>query len=105
MSSDAALAIWTTTPWTIPANAAVAVNDALVYAVVQVSDPAEGASKFLVVAKDLVGSLASTMGKELTVVAEMSGAALEGTTYRCAQRAVVNNIVISCAALVCKPFC
>lgn len=29
------LAIWTTTPWTIPANAAVAVNAELLYAVVQ----------------------------------------------------------------------
>lgn len=32
----AALAIWTTTPWTIPANLAVAVNDRLQYSVVQV---------------------------------------------------------------------
>ena len=31
----ASLAIWTTTPWTIPANAAVAVNGDLTYAVVQ----------------------------------------------------------------------
>ena len=32
------LAIWTTTPWTIPANAAVAVNADLTYAVVQASE-------------------------------------------------------------------
>jgi isoleucyl-tRNA synthetase len=31
----AAFAIWTTTPWTIPANLAVAVNDKLQYSVVQ----------------------------------------------------------------------
>lgn len=31
----AAFAIWTTTPWTIPANLAVAVNDQLTYAVVE----------------------------------------------------------------------
>jgi hypothetical protein len=31
----AALAIWTTTPWTIPANLAVAVNDHLEYALVE----------------------------------------------------------------------
>lgn len=29
------LAIWTTTPWTIPANSAVAVNPELTYAVVE----------------------------------------------------------------------
>ena len=32
----ASLAIWTTTPWTMPANAAVAVNADLQYAIVQV---------------------------------------------------------------------
>lgn len=32
----ASLAIWTTTPWTLPANAAVAVNADLDYSVVQV---------------------------------------------------------------------
>ena len=31
----AAFAIWTTTPWTIPANMAVAVNADLTYAVVE----------------------------------------------------------------------
>ncbi len=30
----AAFAIWTTTPWTVPANLAVAVNDQLEYALV-----------------------------------------------------------------------
>lgn len=34
--SGASLAIWTTTPWTMPANLAVAVNDKLQYALVQV---------------------------------------------------------------------
>lgn len=29
-------AIWTTTPWTIPANLAVAINDALDYSIVEV---------------------------------------------------------------------
>lgn len=33
--AGAAFAIWTTTPWTIPANLAVAVNDQLTYAVVE----------------------------------------------------------------------
>ena len=31
-SAPAELGIWTTTPWTLPANLAVAVNDKLVYA-------------------------------------------------------------------------
>ena len=36
---NAALAIWTTTPWTIPANLAVGVNEKLQYSVVQVWGP------------------------------------------------------------------
>ena len=35
----AAFAIWTTTPWTMPANMAVAVNGDLEYSVVQVRVP------------------------------------------------------------------
>jgi len=72
-----ALAIWTTTPWTIPANAAVAVNGDLKYAVVSVESPAEGGKKLLVVATELVESLAATLGCALTVVGEMTGAQLE----------------------------
>ena len=37
----AGFAIWTTTPWTIPANLAVAVNDKLEYCVVQAKVGAE----------------------------------------------------------------
>jgi isoleucyl-tRNA synthetase len=35
---NAAFAVWTTTPWTIPANMAVAVNKDLQYTVVQARD-------------------------------------------------------------------
>ena len=80
------VAIWTTTPWTIPANLAVAVNPQLVYAVVEVSGvEAQGdlaAFKYLIVAKDLVEQLSATLGVELTVKAELKGAALEHSTYR-----------------------
>lgn len=34
--AQAALAVWTTTPWTMPANLAVAVNDRMDYSLVQV---------------------------------------------------------------------
>ena len=57
MAGELALAIWTTTPWTIPANAAVAVNADLDYAVAEVSEPKAGGRKYVVVAKDLVESL------------------------------------------------
>lgn len=46
--SDAALLAWTTTPWTLPANTAAAVNAHETYAEVEVGD------EVLIVAKDLV---------------------------------------------------
>ncbi|MGI0484697.1 isoleucine--tRNA ligase [Pantanalinema rosaneae CENA516] len=76
------VAIWTTTPWTIPANLAVSVNPELVYAVVAVGENAPGNFKYLIVAKDLVESLSATLGTELTVQATVMGKALEHTTYR-----------------------
>ncbi|AUB34521.1 IARS, isoleucyl-tRNA synthetase [Nostoc flagelliforme CCNUN1] len=83
--SDLGVAIWTTTPWTIPGNLAVAVNADLNYAVVEVSHPeteAQSNLKYLIVAADLVERLSSTLGVELTVKATFKGNDLEHTTYR-----------------------
>ncbi|MEH2061349.1 MAG: isoleucine--tRNA ligase [Nostoc sp.] len=83
--SDLGVAIWTTTPWTIPANLAVAVNADLNYAVVEVS-PSEAKAqsnfKYLIVAADLVERLSSTLGVELTLHTTFKGNDLEHTTYR-----------------------
>ena len=77
------VSVWTTTPWTIPANLAVAVNAKLDYAVV-----AHGDMK-LVVAKDLVDSLASKLkdpeakeAPKLEVLATFKGDEIEGTKYK-----------------------
>ncbi|MBN3898558.1 MAG: isoleucine--tRNA ligase [Nostoc sp. NOS(2021)] len=106
--SDLGVAIWTTTPWTIPANLAVAVNADLNYAVVEVephpptpspqagrgSEEVASASaltergtegmrfRYLIVAADLVERLSSTLGIELTLKATFKGNDLEHTTYR-----------------------
>ncbi|MEH2306913.1 isoleucine--tRNA ligase [Nostoc sp.] len=83
--SDLGVAIWTTTPWTIPGNLAVAVNADLNYAVVEVSHPEAETQcnfKYLIVAADLVERLSSTLGVELTVKATFKGNDLEHTTYR-----------------------
>ncbi|GBF91728.1 isoleucyl-tRNA synthetase [Raphidocelis subcapitata] len=80
----AALAIWTTTPWTVPANLAVAVNGNLEYAVVEFKgDKASGwAHRRLVVARELVEPLKAKFGLEgAEVLATFKGAALEGSTY------------------------
>ena len=84
--TDAAFAIWTTTPWTIPANLAVAVNAALEYSVVEVSAEAAAAAGWkarkLIIAADLVSALAEKLNATLTTVATFKGADLEGCTYR-----------------------
>jgi len=77
------VAIWTTTPWTIPANLAVAVNADLTYVVVECA-PAEGAVpfKYLLVAEDLVETLSQKLEATLTVKATLPGKELEHCTYR-----------------------
>ncbi|HEY9610824.1 isoleucine--tRNA ligase, partial [Allocoleopsis sp.] len=74
------VAIWTTTPWTLPGNLAVAVNPELNYAVVQVGT--QTPAKYLIVAADLVERLSEKFGTPLTVKATMPGKALEHSTYK-----------------------
>lgn len=76
------VAIWTTTPWTLPANLAVAVNPELVYAVVEVKGDHPTAFQYLIVAKELVEKLADTLGVELVVQTELKGKQLEHSAYK-----------------------
>ncbi|MFM8331861.1 MAG: isoleucine--tRNA ligase, partial [Candidatus Methylumidiphilus sp.] len=69
------LVIWTTTPWTLPANQAVALNPELDYAVVQVGDGTER----LILAEALLKDALLRYGvAEYRVVAYCKGSALEG---------------------------
>uniref|UniRef100_A0A2P2LMZ0 isoleucine--tRNA ligase n=1 Tax=Rhizophora mucronata TaxID=61149 RepID=A0A2P2LMZ0_RHIMU len=93
------LAIWTTTPWTIPANAAVAVNANLQYAVIKVqymedASISSGNKKWklgnvlkerkktcLIVASDLVPALEAKWGVKLVIKKTMLGSDLENCRY------------------------
>ncbi|MBD1941701.1 isoleucine--tRNA ligase [Coleofasciculus sp. FACHB-712] len=80
---DLGVAIWTTTPWTIPANLAVSLNPELTYAVVEVeADSLPISTKYLLVAADLVERLSTTLSTNLTVKATVPGKDLEHSTYR-----------------------
>ena len=69
--------IWTTTPWTLPANLAIAVNERFRYALVEI----DGSTTVL--ASDLVAGVAKKAGAEKVVVrAECDGSALVGLEYR-----------------------
>ncbi len=72
------LLVWTTTPWTLPANVAAAVNPDLTYARVE----QDGAIYYL--SKDLVPRLARLRGHQhgdFAVVGELPGADLVGWEY------------------------
>ncbi len=69
--------IWTTTPWTLPANRAVALNPGFDYLVVQ-CDSARGRER-LILAQKLASSALHRYGiEDYRVLASLKGAALEG---------------------------
>ena len=49
--------IWTTTPWTIPANKALAYNEALDYVLLELNDEGDFKGKKIVIAEDLLESV------------------------------------------------
>src|ERR1700719_4482790 len=70
------LAIWTTTPWTLPANRAVALHPQFDYALVEFNPG--GGDERLVLATELVKSGMHALGvSNWTVVAETKGSALQ----------------------------
>ena len=69
--------IWTTTPWTLPANQAVALHPELEYQILQCSGP-QGTERLLV-AEPLVKAVMARYGiEDYRVVANCQGRALEG---------------------------
>lgn len=72
-SSPISIPIWTTTPWTLPANQAVALNPFLEYVLVQVQ------GEKIVVAKDLLESIMQRYGIEkYAELGQVRGEQLEG---------------------------
>jgi isoleucyl-tRNA synthetase len=67
--------IWTTTPWTLPANQALNMHPELSYALVELDD------RLLVLAEPLVAECLKRYGLEGTVVATAAGAQLENIAF------------------------
>jgi isoleucyl-tRNA synthetase len=77
LNGDEKFVIWTTTPWTIPANVAITVNPELQYAVVKVNE-----EKYIV-AKDLVEEVAKVCEWEnFEVVVTYAGQQLENVVTK-----------------------
>jgi len=68
---------WTTTPWTLPTNAALAVGPEIAYSVVRSSD---GVHQYLLAA-DTVAAYGKELGEEAEVTATFTGAELAGVRY------------------------
>ena len=77
---NSSVIIWTTTPWTIPANKALAFNKNIEYAVLEIDDLEHFKEKKIVVAKNLINSVIKDCGiknyKELKI---FKGSEFEGT--------------------------
>jgi isoleucyl-tRNA synthetase len=70
------LAIWTTTPWTLPANRAVAVHPQFDYSLIEF-DLGSGHER-MVIASELVGAVSKSLGIEnCSLISMVKGAALE----------------------------
>ncbi|MBS7663947.1 isoleucine--tRNA ligase [Pseudomonas lalucatii] len=76
LAKTAYVVIWTTTPWTIPANQALNVHPEFDYALVDTGD------KLLLLAEELVESCLSRYGLQGEVIARAKGEALELIRFR-----------------------
>jgi isoleucyl-tRNA synthetase len=76
----AALLVWTTTPWTLVSNTAIAVHPEVTYVVAKVTTVQEevSSSEVLIVAENLISALKG----EVEILQSMPGSALEHTKYQ-----------------------
>jgi isoleucyl-tRNA synthetase len=89
------MVIWTTTPWTIPANLAIAVKDDFIYAAVKID------SEVLIVAKDMLDYCLEAFGRRgqpYAILDEFQGAVLEG--QKCLHPLVKRHSVLILAPFV-----
>jgi isoleucyl-tRNA synthetase len=77
LPEDSEVLIWTTTPWTIPANLAISLNENFSYSLV------EAGSRKLVLATDLISSVMEIIGADkYQIVSSWQGKELEGIVCR-----------------------
>ena len=77
---DTNIIIWTTTPWTIPANRATTYNNSFDYSVVEINELENFKEKKIVVATELLDSVLKLCGIEnFKILKTFKGAEFEGT--------------------------
>ena len=75
-ASNLSALIWTTTPWTIPANRAIGYNEDLEYAIVE-----DGSGERLLLAKSRIPVVETQVGKKLAMLTTLKGTDLHGLSY------------------------
>jgi isoleucyl-tRNA synthetase len=78
---DAQAVIWTTTPWTLPANRAIAYHPDITYVLVRLSKEGEP-SRRIIIAKELTEAFANTTGFKIDILKEFPGIHLNGTNAK-----------------------
>ena len=86
LTADTSVVIWTTTPWTIPANLAVSVGPDLDYVAKKITDAGEceniKAGEVLILAEGLADSVLAEIGIAAETVAHFKGTTLENRKFR-----------------------
>jgi isoleucyl-tRNA synthetase len=78
---EGAIVIWTTTPWTLPANQALNVHPDIDYALVRVT-PTPPTGPLLLIARERVPACLQQWGLQGEIVASAKGEALTGLAFR-----------------------
>jgi isoleucyl-tRNA synthetase len=95
VDTDLYFLAWTTTPWTLPANCALAVGEKIKYSAVKTFNPYTGIPVTVILANDLIGKYFSPKGNEIAfeeykqgdkvipykVIAEYTGNQLKEVNY------------------------
>lgn len=95
VDTDLYFLAWTTTPWTLPANCALAVGEKINYVLVKTINPYTGLPVTVILAKDLVGKYFSAKADEISfddfktgdklipyrIVSEFRGSELKNVNY------------------------
>ena len=77
LAGQASMVIWTTTPWTLPANLGIALNPEFIYTVARFEN--NGRSETLIVVNELVADFSAKTGFVLTeTLASLKGHELDG---------------------------
>ena len=85
LAGDVSVVIWTTTPWTIPANLAVSVGPELDYVAIRITDAKANknlvAGELLILAEALHADVMQALDAEFEMVARFKGAQLENRQF------------------------